>query len=158
MRESIVVVVEFHIQPDQVDRWLSLALEHLQNCVAEQGMLRFWVHRDDQDPAHFLFYEEWADRADLDHSLEAPWRHAYLTDTEGLWETPRAMTIYRRVETLWEPLDATGLPTSRPAAVADNAPGDAGGPLGPPPHTVTDFSPTDVLPGGGVGAWPESSS
>lgn len=112
MRESIVVVVEFHIEPQQSERWLCLALEHLENCVAERGMLRFWVHRDDQDPAHFLFYEEWADRGDLDTSMEAPWRAAYVSDTERLWETPRAMTIYRRVQTPWEPLGATGLPIS----------------------------------------------
>lgn len=113
MSESIVVTAEFHIKPPEVRRWLQLMLDHYgPACVAEHGMLRYWLHQDDQDPAHILLYEQWADRADFDASLNASWREAYHADTEQLWDSPRIVTTYCRVETPWEPLDDRGLPLS----------------------------------------------
>jgi quinol monooxygenase YgiN len=75
-------------------------------------MLRYWLQHDDEDDAHILLYEQWADRADFEASLRAPWRESYHADTEGLWDKPRVMTIYRRIPTPWEPLDDDGLPLS----------------------------------------------
>jgi quinol monooxygenase YgiN len=83
-------------------------------CVAERGMLRYWLHQDD-DPAHILLYEQWSDRKDFDASMNADWRAAYHADTEHLWAQERIVTTYRRIPTPWESLDTTGLPTSLPA-------------------------------------------
>lgn len=107
MSEPVVVIVDLHVTPEQTQRWLPLALEHLQNCVVQEGMLRFRVLRDDEDPAHFLFYEEWSDRADLTRSMNAPWFSAYVSEVEGLLTTPARMRTYRRVETPWELLEET---------------------------------------------------
>jgi quinol monooxygenase YgiN len=57
------------LKPDAADQWLRLMLDHDGlACVVERGMLRYWLHRDDEDPAHIFLYEHWADRAD-----ETPW-------------------------------------------------------------------------------------
>jgi quinol monooxygenase YgiN len=113
MGDAIVVTAEFRLKPDAVDTWLRLMLDHYGPvCVAERGMLRYWLHHDDEDPAHILLYEQWADRADFDASLHAAWRTDYHADTEHLWAADRVMTTYRRIPTPWEPLDSTGLPGS----------------------------------------------
>jgi quinol monooxygenase YgiN len=113
MGEAIVVTAEFHIEPNAVDTWLRLMLDHYgPACVAEQGMLRYWLHVDDEDPAHILLYEQWADRKDFDASMRADWRAAYHADTEHLWASERVVTVYRRIATPWEPLDGDGLPLS----------------------------------------------
>jgi quinol monooxygenase YgiN len=113
MAEAIVVTAEFRLKPEHVDDWLRLMLDHFgPACVEEQGMLRYWLHRDDDDAAHILLYEQWADRGDFEASLQAAWRKAYHADTERLWEKPRVMTVYRRLPTPWEPLDDDGLPRS----------------------------------------------
>jgi quinol monooxygenase YgiN len=113
MRESIVVTAEFRLRPDAVQDWLRLMRERYGPiCVAEKGMLRFWLHHEDDDPAHILLYEHWADRADFEASLHAAWRENYHADTEHLWAAPRVMTTYRMIDTAWEPLDNGGLPAS----------------------------------------------
>jgi len=67
--EAIVVTAEFRLNPGHVDEWLQLMLDHYgPACVEERGMLRYWLHHDDDDPAHILLYEQWADRADFDAS------------------------------------------------------------------------------------------
>jgi quinol monooxygenase YgiN len=111
--EAIVVTAEFRLKPGQVDEWLRLMLDHYgPACVEERGMLRYWLHRDDDDPAHILLYEQWADRGDFEASLQAAWRKDYHADTERLWDKPRVMTVYRRIATPWETLDDDGLPRS----------------------------------------------
>lgn len=113
MAEAIVVTAEFHLKPGQVDEWLKVMLENYgPACVEERGMLRYWLHHDDDDPAHILLYEQWADRVDFDASLNAAWRKDYHADTEHLWDKPRVMTIFRRIPTPWEPLDSDGMPRS----------------------------------------------
>jgi quinol monooxygenase YgiN len=60
------------LKPDAADQWLRLMLDHDGlACVVERGMLRYWLHRDDEDPAHIFLYEHWADRADFEASLRA---------------------------------------------------------------------------------------
>jgi quinol monooxygenase YgiN len=76
------------------------------------GMLRYWLHHDDDDPAHILLYEQCADRGDFDASLGAAWRRDDHADTGRLWEKPRVITVYRRIPAPWEPLDDDGLPRS----------------------------------------------
>lgn len=113
MSEAIVVTAEFRLKPGTVETWLRLMLERYgPACVAEHGMLRYWLHQDDADPQHIFLYEQWADRADFDASMNADWRGAYHADTEQLWAADRVVTSYRRIDAEWEPLDATGLPTS----------------------------------------------
>jgi quinol monooxygenase YgiN len=113
MAEAIVVTAEFRLKPGTVDEWLRLMIDHYgPACVEEQGMLRYWLHRDDDDPAHILLYEHWADRRDFEASMRADWREAYHRDTEPLWDSPRIVTTYRMIETPWEPLDHDGLPAS----------------------------------------------
>lgn len=113
MGEAIVVTAEFRLKPDAVDTWLRLMLDHYgPACVAERGMLRYWLHHDDDDRAHILLYEQGADRADFDASMHADWRAGYHADTEHLWAAERIVTTYRRIPTPWEPLDSTGLPAS----------------------------------------------
>jgi quinol monooxygenase YgiN len=113
VNEAIVVTAEFRLKPGTVGTWLRIMLDRYgPACVAERGMLRYWLHQDDTDPEHILLYEQWADRADFDASMHADWRAAYHADTEHLWAADRVVTTYHRIETTWERLDVTGLPTS----------------------------------------------
>jgi quinol monooxygenase YgiN len=113
MSEAIVVTAEFRLKPDSVDEWLRLMIEHYgPACVEERGMMRYWLHHDDQDRAHILLYEQWADRSDFEASMRADWRAAYHNDTERLWDKPRVVTVYQRIATPWEPLTGDGLPES----------------------------------------------
>ena len=50
------------------EKFIEAIHEHVPNCVADPGLLRFWVYRDPGDPTRFMFYEDWEDRASFDAS------------------------------------------------------------------------------------------
>lgn len=70
-----------------VDGKAALVHAELEKLVAptraEAGCLRYDLHRDRADPAHFLFYETWADRDLWQAHMSAPHIASYLAATDG---------------------------------------------------------------------------
>ena len=52
----------------------------------EEGCLEYRLHQDNENPALFLFYENWADATCLERHLNTARFKAYLTATENLVE------------------------------------------------------------------------
>ena len=50
---------------------------------AEAGCLQYDLHRDDEDPAHFLFFENWESRELWQAHMAAPHLAAYLEAVDG---------------------------------------------------------------------------
>jgi autoinducer 2-degrading protein len=114
--QPITVVVTFKIKDGQQQRFEEAIREHLPNCVAEPGLLRFWVYRHPDEPTRYLFYEDWSDRAAFQASMEAEWRGPYMAATEHLWAEPRRWDEWERVSMDWDPIGADGEPASLSAA------------------------------------------
>ena len=56
------VIVSLRVKPELVDRFLEVMGENSRASRHEEpGCLRFDVHRDLDDPTHFLLYELYAD-------------------------------------------------------------------------------------------------
>jgi autoinducer 2-degrading protein len=76
------VIVSLRVKPDMVDRFLEVMGENSRASRRDEpGCLRFDVHRDKDDPHHFLLYELYADeRAFTEAHRAAPhyqqWRAA----------------------------------------------------------------------------------
>jgi autoinducer 2-degrading protein len=76
------VIVSLRVKPDLVDRFLEVMGENARASRRDEpGCLRFDVHRDNDDPNHFLLYELYADeRAFTEAHRGAPhyqrWRAA----------------------------------------------------------------------------------
>lgn len=49
----------------------------------EAGCIQYDLHRDNNDPSHFVFYENWESRALWQAHMAAPHLAAYLSATEG---------------------------------------------------------------------------
>lgn len=58
----------------------------------ETGCLEYRLHQDDENPAAFLFYENWANAESLELHLNTPRFKAYLAATGDLVEEK---TLYR---------------------------------------------------------------
>jgi quinol monooxygenase YgiN len=110
--EPITVVATFKIKAGREADFEAAAREHIPHCVAEPGLLRFWVYRTTDEPSRFLFYEDWADRASFDASMVADWRGPYMAATQHLWDEPRVVRVYRRLSVAWDPLGPDGQPQS----------------------------------------------
>ena len=63
----------------------------------EQGCINYDLHRSADDPALFLFYENWMSREDLEHHLETA--HASLFDerTAGMLAEPEEITLWEMI-------------------------------------------------------------
>ena len=76
------VMVSLRVKPDMVERFLDAIGENSRASRRDEpGCLRFDVHRDNDDPSHFILYELYADeRAFADDHRGAPhyetWRAA----------------------------------------------------------------------------------
>ena len=76
------VIVSAQVKPDMVDQFLEVMAENSRASRREEpGCLRFDVHRDNNDPNHFILHELYADeRAFAEEHRAAPhyekWRAA----------------------------------------------------------------------------------
>ncbi|MEM1027027.1 MAG: putative quinol monooxygenase [Planctomycetota bacterium] len=80
---NLTIVAHIHAQPDKA----GLVKAELEKLVpitrAEEGCLQYDLHQDNEDPAHFMFYENWTSRPLWQTHMEAPHLAAYLEATDG---------------------------------------------------------------------------
>ena len=72
--------------PNQIDL-VKAELEKLIPITrAEAGCLQYDLHQDNENPAYFMFYENWESRELWQTHMNAPHMAAYMTATEGAVE------------------------------------------------------------------------
>ena len=72
--------------PDKIDR-VKAELEKLIPITrAEAGCLQYDLHQDNENPAYFMFYENWESRELWQTHMNAPHLAAYMAATEGAVE------------------------------------------------------------------------
>jgi quinol monooxygenase YgiN len=80
---KFTVVANIQANPDRI----NLVKTELENLIAitraEPGCLQYDLHQDNEDPAHFLFFENWESRDLWQAHMSAPHLAAYLAATEG---------------------------------------------------------------------------
>ena len=75
-------------------------LEGLRGLIAptraEAGCLRYDLHQDDEDPAHFMFHETWASRDSWQTHMKAQHLRDCMSATEDAIETFTLNEMTRR--------------------------------------------------------------
>ncbi|MDA0656850.1 MAG: putative quinol monooxygenase [Proteobacteria bacterium] len=83
---TLTIVANIHAAPGKE----NLVHAELEKLVVptrkEQGCLQYDLHRDNENPAHFLFYEYWETRALWQQHMNAPHLAEYLQATKGAFE------------------------------------------------------------------------
>ncbi|MBK1828245.1 putative quinol monooxygenase [Haloferula rosea] len=80
---KLTVVANIHAKADQVEL-VKAELEKLIDITrAEKGCINYDLHQDNEDPAHFLFFENWETRELWEEHMKAKHLADYLTATEG---------------------------------------------------------------------------
>lgn len=71
-----------------------------QECLAlvapsrkEEGCINYDLHQSIDDPALFIFYENWESRDDVEHHLEMPHCQAFDERTDGMLAEPEEITF-----------------------------------------------------------------
>ncbi len=80
---KLTIVANIHANPDQIEL-VRAELEKLVPITrAEKGCLQYDLHRDNDNPAHFMFYETWQSRELWQVHMNAPHLAAYMQATHG---------------------------------------------------------------------------
>ncbi len=83
---QLTIVANIHAKADKIEL-IRTELERLiEPTRAEEGCLQYDLHQDNENPAHFLFYENWTSRELWQKHMNAPHLAAYRAATEGAVE------------------------------------------------------------------------
>lgn len=79
----LTIVANIHAQPDKIDLVKTELEKLIPVTLEEEGCIQYDLHQDNEDPAHFMFYENWESRELWQKHMEAPHLAAYVAATEG---------------------------------------------------------------------------
>ena len=79
----LTIVAHIHALPDRAEHVRAELEKLVAPTRAEAGCLQYDLHRDDEDPAHFLFFENWESRELWQAHMAAPHLAAYLEAVDG---------------------------------------------------------------------------
>ena len=83
---KLTIIANILAKPDKID-FVKAELEKLIPITrAEAGCMQYDLHQDNENPAYFMFYENWESRELWQTHMNAPHLTAYMEATEGAIE------------------------------------------------------------------------
>ncbi|NOD49974.1 MULTISPECIES: putative quinol monooxygenase [unclassified Ruegeria] len=83
---KLTIVANIKANPDKIDLVKTELLKLIDITRAEEGCINYDLHQDNENPAHFLFYENWESRELWQTHMGAPHLAAYMAATDGAVE------------------------------------------------------------------------
>ena len=80
---KLTIVANITAHPDKIELVKSELLKLIDITRAESGCINYDLHQDNENPAHFMFYENWESRDLWQTHMGAPHLAAYMAATEG---------------------------------------------------------------------------
>lgn len=83
---KLTIVAQVKARADRIDLVKSELMKLIATTREEAGCLQYDLHQDNEDPARFLFYENWESRELWQAHMNAPHLLAYREATEAFIE------------------------------------------------------------------------
>ncbi len=83
MGSKLTIVARIEASPERAGQVRSELLKLIGPTLAEPGCLQYDLHQDNDDPAVFLFYENWESRELWQAHMNSPHIAAYARATAG---------------------------------------------------------------------------
>ena len=83
---QLTIVAHIKAKSDQTDLVKSELAKLVDITRSEDGCLQYDLHQDNENPAHFLFYENWESREQWQVHMNAAHLQAYMAATDGAVE------------------------------------------------------------------------
>ncbi|MEY8095894.1 putative quinol monooxygenase [Falsihalocynthiibacter sp. S25ZX9] len=80
---KLTIVANIKANPDQIELVKAELLKLIDATRAEAGCVNYDLHQDNENPSHFMFYENWDTRELWQTHLNAPHIGAYKKATDG---------------------------------------------------------------------------
>jgi quinol monooxygenase YgiN len=83
---KLTIIAKIKTKTDKIDLVKAELLKLIDITRAEAGCISYDLHQDNENPAHFLFYENWESRELWQKHMENPHLKAYMDATEDAVE------------------------------------------------------------------------
>ena len=83
MNKHLTIVADIKAKSDQVDLVKAELLKLIATTRAEKGCINYDLHQDNENPAHFLFYENWESRELWQAHMGNQHLKDYMAATDG---------------------------------------------------------------------------
>jgi len=80
---ELTIVANITAKADQVDLVKSELEKLIDINWSENGCINYDLHQDNDNTAHFMFYENWESRKPWQEHMSAPHLQGYMVATEG---------------------------------------------------------------------------
>ena len=83
MHTTLTIIAKIEAHPDQIERVKTELVNLIEPTRKEAGCIQYDLHQDNNNPAVFLFYENWETRDLWLTHMESAHLKAYVAATEG---------------------------------------------------------------------------
>lgn len=83
---KLTIVANFKVKSDKIDVVRAELEKMIGPTRQEEGCLQYDLHQDNEDPAHFMFYENWESRELWQLHSASDHVQAYRKASEGMIE------------------------------------------------------------------------
>ena len=83
---KLTIVANIYAKSDKIDLVKSELEKLIAPTLAEEGCMQYDLHQDNENPAHFLFFENWESRELWQVHMDAQHIKDYLDATDGAVE------------------------------------------------------------------------
>ncbi|WP_170474473.1 putative quinol monooxygenase [Ruegeria arenilitoris] len=80
---KLTIVANIKANPSKIDLVKAELIKLIEVTRTEEGCVNYDLHQDNENPAHFLFYENWQSRELWQAHMKAPHLAAYMAATDG---------------------------------------------------------------------------
>ena len=96
--KALTVVATFQARPGKESALRAALTGLLGPTRREPGCLNYDLHQSPEDPAKFLFHENWTDQAALDAHLKSPHIQKLLPRVDELCTAFPQITIWEKID------------------------------------------------------------
>ena len=83
MNKHLTIVADIKAKSDQIDLVKAELLKLIATTRAEEGCINYDLHQDNENPAHFLFFENWESRELWQAHMGNQHLKDYMAATDG---------------------------------------------------------------------------
>jgi quinol monooxygenase YgiN len=80
---KLTIVANITAKADNIEQVKAALQKLIATTRSEAGCLQYDLHQDNENPAHFMFYENWESRALWQQHMAAPHLAEYAAATDG---------------------------------------------------------------------------
>ena len=95
-----MVTVTAHIKAkkDLEENLKKELLTLIEPTRSETGCITYDLYHDQQNKSHFMFYESWENKSDLEQHLQKPYIKSFMDRADELLAEPVTISLWEKVE------------------------------------------------------------